>query len=92
MLGGEGSLQVDFSYADSYFFSPGNEPLDLGGNYLIWNLRAAWSSGNGRYQTAVFVRNLGDERYLSDGFDFLGMQSLIYNRPRTVGLSLKLSY
>ena len=92
MLGGEGTLQVDFNYSDSYFFSPGNEPLDLGGDYLIWNLRAAWSSGNDRYQTTVFVRNLGDERYISDGFDFLGMQSLIYNRPRTVGLSLRVSY
>ena len=48
------------------------------------------SSANERYQAAVFVNNLGDKRYVSDGFDFLGMQALIYNQPRTVGLSLRL--
>ena len=89
MLGGEGSLQVDFNYSDEYFFSPSNRPLELGGDYLIWNLRAAWASGSGRYQAAIFVHNLGDEHYISDGFDFLGMQALIYNRPRTAGLSLR---
>lgn len=90
MLGGEGVLQVDFNYSDEYFFSPANQPIEVGGDYLVWNLRASWSSANERYQAAVFVNNLSDKRYVSDGFDFLGMQALIYNQPRTAGLSLRL--
>ena len=92
MHSGEGSLQVDFNYSDEYFFSPANQLLDVGGDYLVWNLRAAWASGDGRYRVAVFVRNLGDKNYIADGFDFLGMQSLIYNRPRTAGISLAMTY
>ena len=92
MLGGEGALQVDFNYSDEYFFSPANKPHEVGGGYLIWNLRAAWSSGNERYQAAVFVKNLSDKRYIIEGFDFLGMQSLIHNRPRMAGISLTMTY
>ena len=92
MLGGEGALQVDFNYSDEYFLSPANKPHEVGGDYLIWNLRAAWSSGNERYQAAVFVKNLSDKRYIIEGFDFLGMQSLIHNRPRMAGISLTMTY
>ena len=92
MMGGKGTLQVDFNYSDEYFFGASNEPIDVGGDYVIWNARAAWTSNDGRYQVAVFAKNLGDKDYISEGFNFLGMQSLIYNRPRTAGVSLTIAY
>ena len=89
LLGGEGSLQVDFTHSDEYYFHTNNEPINVGGDFTIWNARAAWQSNDGRYEIAVFARNLSDEEYIVEGFEALEMQSLIYNgNDRTFGISL----
>ena len=89
LLGGEGSLQVDFTHSDEYYFSSDNTPFNVGGDFTIWNARAAWQSNDARYEVAVFARNLTDEEYIVEGFEALEMQSLIYNgNDRTFGISL----
>ena len=80
---------MDFTHSDEYYFSSDNTPFNIGGDFTIWNARAAWQSNDARYEVAVFARNLTDEEYIVEGFEALEMQSLIYNgNDRTFGISL----
>ena len=89
LFGGEGSLQVDFNHSDEYYFDSDNNPVNIGGDFTIWNARAAWRTNDDRYEIAVFARNLGDVEYIVEGFETLGFQALVYNgNDRTFGVSL----
>ena len=92
LFGGEAAVQVDFSYSDEYFYDTDNSPLDLGGDFTIWNFRASWSGPNDRYEIAFFSHNFTDESYAGEGADFFGGTERSFNRPRSVGVSLSARY
>ena len=92
LFGGEGSVQVDFTYSDEFFFDADNQFVDLGGEFTIWNFRAAWKSPGERYEIALWAKNFTDERYLVEGFVLAEGQSTIWNLPRSVGVSVGVRY
>lgn len=92
IFGGEAAVQVDFSYSDEMFFDTDNDPVDVGADFTLWNLRASWSGPEDRYEIAFFAQNFTDEEYITEGFDFFGGQALIFNKPRSIGVSFSARY
>ena len=87
---GELSLQTDFSYQDRVYFETGNDPNLSQGAYGLWNARVGYAIQEGRYEAAVFARNLLDEDYLASAFKLsgLGFNEQMWGHPRTYGLEL----
>jgi iron complex outermembrane receptor protein len=85
---GELLAQIDFSYADSYFFDTDNAPLDVSDSATLWNARLAWRSPGDKIEIGLFGRNLTDEEKIIEGFDIFDTQMLIYNHARIYGISL----
>ena len=54
-------------------------------------LRAGYSFGNGKYETAAFVRNLTNQIRVVGGVDFNNLTGFI-NEPRTFGVSFKANF
>ena len=92
VFGGEAAVQVDFSYSDEMFFDTDNDPVDVGADFTLWNLRASWSGPGDRYEIAFFAHNFTDEDYVTEGFDFFGGQARIFNKPRSIGVSVSARY
>lgn len=92
LFGGEAAVQVSFSYSEEYFYDTDNSPLDVGGDFTVWDFRASWSSPNDRYEIAFFSLNFTDESYATEAADFFGGTELSFNRPRSVGVSLTARY
>lgn len=80
---GTGSLQVSFNYMSRYFFDADNAPLNAGGDYTLWNARAAWENSSGNFEVSAEVQNLTNKLYFTEGFDLLAAQHLFVGRPRT---------
>ena len=91
---GRGNLvaQLDFSYADSYFFDSDNAPLDRSDSATLWNARLAWRLPGEKFELALFGRNLTNEEKIVEGFDIFDTQMLIYNHARIYGVSLVYRY
>lgn len=92
LFGGEAAVQVDFSYSDEMFFDTDNDPVDVGADFTLWNFRASWSGPEDLYEIAFFAQNFTDEEYVTEGFDFFGGQSRIFNKPRSIGVSFSARY
>jgi iron complex outermembrane receptor protein len=88
LAGGRLLAQIDFSYADSYFFDTDNAPLDVSDSATLWNARLAWRLPGDNVEIALFGRNLTDEEKIIEGFDIFDTQMLIYNHARIYGISL----
>jgi iron complex outermembrane receptor protein len=86
----EGSLilQTDFNYQDRVYFETANDPVLSQGSYGVWNVRIAYSFQEGRYETAVFGRNLLDRDYLTSAFPLsgFGFNEQMWGHPRTFGV------
>ena len=84
------TFQVDWSYQDDVFFDALNNPLLSQDGYWLWNGRVAWGSADDRWEVAAWVRNLGDEHYLSYAFDlsFFGFHEQMLGTPRSYGVEL----
>ena len=55
-------------------------------SFSLWNAWISWLSGDGRWQISVVGKNLGDEEYLTNGYNLptLGVLTGSYGQPRTV--------
>ncbi|HEX7034829.1 MAG TPA: TonB-dependent receptor [Pseudomonadales bacterium] len=84
------TVQVDWSYQDDVFFDALNNPLLSQDGYWLWNGRVAWGSADDRWEVAAWVRNLGNEHYLSYAFDlsFFGFHEQMLGTPRSYGVEL----
>ncbi len=84
------SLQTDFNYQDRVFFETGNDRALSQGSYGLWNGRVAYRFQEGRYEAAVFARNLLDRNYLASAFPLsgLGFNEQMWGHPRTFGVEL----
>lgn len=93
-----GTLQfdADYSWRDDSFTGGRIQPGDDIDAYGVGNLRLALDGedwiGQGNYNVALWVRNVGDEEYLTDTFgSFAGIHATqigAYGEPRTYGLDL----
>jgi len=92
---GDLAFQLDGNYTSSVFFDNLNQPgLSEGPTFLL-NGRIAWTSENGNFEVAGFVRNITDKVNLIYAFDLtstLGYIQQSYRTPRTFGASLTLNF
>ncbi|HYE48634.1 MAG TPA: TonB-dependent receptor [Azospirillaceae bacterium] len=90
VLGGEAVAQGDFKYSDSFYFTVLNSAIDREPSYLVGNLRLSFTSGDERWQAALFVNNVTDERYRTYTLDAsaLGFALDSFAPPRWFGASI----
>jgi iron complex outermembrane receptor protein len=83
------------SYRSKVYFDPANDELIAQDSYWVIDARAAYTLEGGRWQLAVFGRNLGDQTYLNMGFDLqssFGLLQEVVAPPRTFGLEASFRY
>jgi iron complex outermembrane receptor protein len=88
------AVQPSFSYRSSQFFSADNNPLLQQDGYWLFDARIALLSEDGRWEAALFGRNLADEEYINYAVylsDF-GFIEQFRGEPRMFGAELRLQY
>ncbi|HEU4431587.1 MAG TPA: TonB-dependent receptor [Myxococcota bacterium] len=87
-------LQTDWSFQDEVFFDTANSSLLSEDSYWVWNARASYAFGDGRWEVAGYVRNLLDENYLAYAIDLsaFGLNEQMWGMPRSYGVELKASF
>ncbi len=88
------TLQPSFSYRSQQFFSTDNNPLLSQAGYWLIGARAGLKSGNGRWEAAVFARNLTRRKYINYAVDLsdFGLIEQFQGEPRMFGVEFKLEY
>jgi len=87
-------LQTDFNYQSEVFFDTANNPLLSQDGYWIANARVAYQGANGRWEVAGFVRNIGNEEYLTYAIDLsdFGFNQQMRGAPRVFGIEISVAY
>ncbi len=89
-LGGGGVLAVQFSgyYNSGYYSQLTNAPNTDIPDYTIFNGRISFSGASGRYEIALFAKNLFDKEYFTYAFDIAinGFTEQSLGLPRWVGI------
>jgi iron complex outermembrane receptor protein len=82
------SVQANAHYSSRVFKEALNTPYLSADSYWLVDARAALASRDG-WEIAVWGKNLGDERYVTQATDNgIGMGYRIFNAPRTYGVTL----
>ena len=75
-------VQGDFVATGAHYFDIRNQPVARENGYVLFDARAGVTFGDGgRYELAIWGRNLGDEKYLVYTFDFTGSFGLNQRMP-----------
>lgn len=85
--GGRIAAQVNGRWTDSFYFYAANEPITRQGSYSTVDARLSYQTGDGRWEFALWGKNLADTDYYNFRLD---VGSLSYcgcgvAAPRTVG-------
>ena len=82
------------SYRSKVFFDPANDPLIAQEGYWVVDARAAYVLDDGKWEFAVFGRNLTDEEYLNMAFNLasFGLLQEVVAPPLTIGLEASFRY
>ncbi|MDF8334351.1 TonB-dependent receptor [Novosphingobium cyanobacteriorum] len=86
--GSEVRANVDGTYTSPIFLYPDNATATKVKGYGLLNARLAWSAPGGRYDIAVFGKNLTKTRYITAIFPVITQDQVNYNEPRTYGVQL----
>ena len=93
---GQVLFSVQSSYRDDFYRRPQNLDIDKVESYFITDLRALWSSREGRYEVELFVENVADKDdvFLSSvTLSSPGMMSLLdYVPGRRYGASVRMNF
>ncbi len=89
--GGEAFVLTDWAYRSKVNFQLYESAEFTGKPLLEGGLRAGYNFGGGKYEAAVFVRNLTDQIRVVGGIDFNNLTGFI-NEPRTFGASFKANF
>lgn len=73
-------IVVDFNYTDEVYKNIDNSEHLKADSYWLLNARVTLASGNERWETSLWVKNLNDELYYRERFDNFG-PSWIYETP-----------
>ena len=95
VAGGRLFTQASFNYASEFFDNIRNYEASELPDYFIGNVRLGWSSADDRWEGAIFVNNIADERYFTIGFDLsnaTGSNSLVPGKPRWFGVSARYNF
>jgi len=91
LAGGEGYVLADASYRSKINFFL-YEAAEFTGKALTEiGLRGGYQFGNGKYEAAVFVRNLTNQIRVVGGIDFNNLTGFI-NEPRTYGVQFRANF
>ena len=85
---GRMAIQGNFGYVSDYFLGLNNSAVLKEEGYVLANARLSYTTGDGRYEAAVFVKNLANVEYRSVAFDLAGVFGSVenlYAPPRWVG-------
>lgn len=84
-----GSLTADYHWVDDRFLEATNQIFDRADAYWLVNLRAAVASEDGKWEVAVYAKNLFDEEYLTyiNNIGFFKLD--IFGETRTIGATLR---
>jgi iron complex outermembrane receptor protein len=91
LLGGVASVQASVNYSDSFYFSLTNFDAMEADSHVAFDGRVSYLLPDQRTEVALFVENIGDERYDTLGFDLsssCGCSLATYAKPRVYGLSV----
>jgi iron complex outermembrane receptor protein len=58
-------------------------------SYTLWNAQAIYTTPDQRWNVAAWVKNIGDERVITDGYLISPIVFVSYNAPRTYGASVE---
>jgi iron complex outermembrane receptor protein len=89
--GGELFAYTDWSYRSEVNFFLYESTEFTGEELLEGGLRVGYNWNNGKYEVALFARNITDEEVAVGAIDFNNLTGFI-NEPRIVGVQLKASY
>jgi iron complex outermembrane receptor protein len=94
-LDGTLAVQGSGSYQQEIWYDIQNHPISKEDGYTVVNLRASYTSGDGSWETYVFVNNAFEEEYKSYTFDFTGLfgfNQQAAGLPRWWGLGARLKF
>ena len=91
---GQLAAKVNYRYQSLAFLDPNNNAITLIPSYDIWDIRLAFTSADGRWEIAGFIKNLGDEKYRTHVFSQRGSRIAfaLFGEPRTGGVTISLNY
>ncbi len=92
--GGKLVLSGSGSYASSQFFEIMNVERLKQGGYALFNAHLDWTSADGRWNAALWGRNLGQKFYTTAGIDLsgFGFDYKQWGTPRTYGVTVGTSF
>ena len=83
-------LQGNFKYTDDMFRDAFNDPFNHSDSYTTVDARAWIASESGSWELALWGKNLSDEQYTEQAFNFVdltGLANQLYGSPLTYGLT-----
>ena len=86
--GGEYFVYTDWTYRSKVNFFLYESPEFTGKSMLLGGLRAGYNWANGKYEAAVFGRNITNTVRITGGIDFNNLTGFI-NEPRIWGAQFK---
>lgn len=91
---GQISAKVDYAYQDDMFFDPNNNPITIAPSYSLWNARLAWTSTNGNWEVAGWIKNISDKDYIHHTFSQRGSRIAFarFGPPRHYGVTVTYNY
>ncbi len=95
-VGGAGilTLRGEYFYRDEMFFTPYEDDRTSVESINITNLRLSFASDDGRWQAALYGKNLGDEDYAQYIITAQGLfgQIAVFAPPRTYGIQFDYNF
>lgn len=88
-LGNGAALDGKFKirYQDDMFFDPDNNPINVSPSHTILDAWAAYTTGDGKWEFKLWVKNITDKEYITHGFTQRGSRIAfgVFGEPRTYG-------
>lgn len=83
--GGTWNFQYDVTWKDDLFFTNLNEFGSREDSYALHGLSIGYQAPEENWDVRVWVKNLDDEEYQIEGFNFIGPFLNAYGEPRQIG-------
>jgi iron complex outermembrane recepter protein len=85
--GSKAFVQLDFANKSDYFANVSNLPIIAIDGYTVANARVGFGAADGRWQVALWSRNLFDEEYATYAVDLASTRRALrhFGYPRTYG-------
>lgn len=88
------AAKVDYAYQDDMFFDPDVNPITVAPSYSLWNARLAWTSADGTWEIAGWIKNIGDKDYVHHTFSQRGSRIAFarFGDPRNYGVTFTYNF